>query len=132
MTLRRLSKAACAYMAVAGGRIVGTVSVYGPEADSRIPLYRQPGVWHFGQFGVDPDFTGQGIGKKLHQAIEDFCIDRHAVALALDTAEPAKELIALYGRWGYEIAGYARFDLVNYPSVVMRKALSCGCEGTEE
>lgn len=36
------------------GRIVATVTLRAPSADSKVPLYREPHVWSIAQFCVDP------------------------------------------------------------------------------
>src|SRR5579864_3313349 len=47
-----------------------------------------------------------------------------AGALALDTAEPATDLIRFYSRHGYRIVETVQWEEVNYRSVVMSKQLS--------
>lgn len=48
-----------------------------------------------------------------------------ARVMALDTAEPATRLVALYSSWGYEQCGRCDWrPITNYESVVMRKHLA--------
>jgi len=101
------------------GRVVGTATVYRPDPASGVPLYREPGICHFGQFGVDPEFKGRGIGKALHEEIIAFARKEGACGMSLDTAAPAADLIAMYQRWGYEIVDRTKFSTVNYESVIM-------------
>jgi len=103
--------------------IVGTISVYGPYSGSEALFYRQEGVYHFGQYAVDPDLQGTGLGKRLYQTVEDHCRKNNVKTLALDTAETAEYLIALYQRWGFKIVDRVKWDEVNYRSVIMAKEL---------
>lgn len=78
---------------------------------------------HFGQFAVDPDHKGNGIGRALHQAAIDHVREQGGCYLALDTAGPAADLIATYQRWGYQIMERMSFSATNYESVIMRMDL---------
>jgi GNAT superfamily N-acetyltransferase len=109
------------------GRIVATVTLRGPqradEVCSRVALYMDPGVYTFGQFGVEPAFKGRGIGRILLDAIESRARELGATQIACDTAEPAKALIAMYERRGYRTVGTVQWDVTNYRSVVLAKPL---------
>lgn len=120
VTLRRLSRGH-PLVAVVDGRIVGTLTVYAPDPEDSTPAYREH--FHFGQFGVDPDLKGQGIGTALHAAALDHVRSLGGTAMTLDTAAPAARLIALYERWGYEIIDRISYSGTNYESVVMRRPL---------
>ncbi|MDB6077840.1 MAG: putative N-acetyltransferase [Akkermansiaceae bacterium] len=117
VTLRRLSRGH-ALVAEIGGRVVGTLTVYQPDGEDATPAYREH--FHFGQFGVVPEFKGRGIGTALHAAALDHVRSLGGAAMALDTASPASRLIALYERWGYEIIDRISYSSTNYESVVMR------------
>lgn len=108
------------------GKIIGTITVHPPNAKSRAVTYRDPTTLNFGQFAVEPAFAGQGIGRRLHQAALAHAVTRGARFMALDTAEPATDLIATYGRWGYAIVERVQWSSTNYPSVVMRRPLVSG------
>jgi GNAT superfamily N-acetyltransferase len=123
VTRRRLS-GGFAFVAEVDGRLVGTITTYRPDLQSTALVYREPFTFHFGQFGVEPDFKGKGIGRALHQAILDCAVGNGATAMALDTAAPASDLIALYRRWGYSEVGRAQWDSTNYESVIMVRALT--------
>ncbi|MBI4727021.1 GNAT family N-acetyltransferase [candidate division TA06 bacterium] len=111
------------FLALKDNAIVGTITVYGPHEDSEVPLYRQTGVCHFGQYAVDPDLQGSGLGKRLYQTIEDHCRAKGVRTLALDTAEMATQLIDLYQRWGFKVVDRVKWDVTNYHSVIMTKTL---------
>jgi ribosomal protein S18 acetylase RimI-like enzyme len=122
VTRRRLLRG-YPFVALLGKQLVGTITAYGPDMDSLALTYRNPNTFHFGQFGVDPEFKGRGIGRSLHRTMIDFAVKRGAKAIALDTAASAIDLIALYERWGYAVVERARWDSVNYESVVMLRSL---------
>jgi GNAT superfamily N-acetyltransferase len=121
-TLERLTTGA-SFIAIKQNAIVGTITVYGPYREAEVPLYRQPGVNHFGQFAVDPDLQGTGLGKKLYLTVEDHCRANNIRTLALDTAETASHLIEIYQRWGFKIVDHVQWDVTNYRSVIMAKEL---------
>ena len=105
------------------GRIVGTITIYPPKPKHRTATYRDPHTHGFGQFAVEPALSGQGIGRRLHQAALEHALSQGARFMALDTAEPATDLIATYERWGYTIVERVQWGDTNYPSVLMRRAL---------
>lgn len=43
--------------------------------------------------------------------------------MALDTAAPAADLVAMYGRWGYAEVARFRWSTVNYESVIMARRI---------
>ena len=119
ITARRLFKGH-PLLAEVDGRIVGTLTVYPPQPNSIVAAYRDPRTCSFGQFGVEPDYRGKGIGRALHQAAVAHARSQGARYLSLDTAVPAKELIATYERWGYVIVERTHWNDTNYESVIMR------------
>lgn len=114
------------------GALVGTIVVYPPAskldhgnwsgADGP-EWYHEVGVATFGQYGVDPAWKGLGLGRALHATAEGHARALQATELACDTAEPARDLIEMYRRWGYRIVGTTDWEVTNYVSVVMSKAL---------
>lgn len=122
-TLERLTSGA-SFVAIKDNAIAGTITVYRPYPEAEVPLYRQPGVNHFGQFAVEPNLQGSGLGRRLYLTIEDHCRSNNVKTLALDTAETATHLIDLYARWGFEIVDHVQWDITNYRSVIMAKDLT--------
>lgn len=130
-TKRRAEAGRCA-VAVLDGRIVGTITLYdrgmvryddlGPD-DGRA-WYTEPGVMVFGQYGVDPEAKGRGIGRALHAWAERTARASGARELACDTAEPASDLIEMYRRWGYRLIGHTDWAITNYRSVILSKTLT--------
>lgn len=126
-TRERLDGARC-WVAEAGGRLVGTVSWSPPDPEDDVAFYRRPDVAHFNQFGVLPELRGAGLGRRLLAAAEREAAGEGYRTLALDTAEPARELIALYERWGFRKVASHDWRRegepgVNYLSVVMARAI---------
>lgn len=121
-TLKRLTKGV-PYVAVDGEQIVGTITLYVPPNVSGCTWYDRGDVASFGQFGVDPAFQKSGVGTLLLDVVEAEAKKRNISNLALDTAEGATHLIALYKKRGFEFAGYADWEVTNYRSVIMNKVL---------
>jgi GNAT superfamily N-acetyltransferase len=107
----------------AADRIVGTIAICGPDQTHGSPWYDRSEVSKFGQFAVDPALQGQGIGSRLVGLAENLVRDLGARELALDTAEGATHLIALYTRLGYRFIEYAQWNMANYRSVILSKTL---------
>jgi len=122
VTARRIAKGTC-FVAEWEGRLAGTITVLPSNPENALPLYREPGLFHFGQFGVHPDYKGQGLGRQLHTAIIDYARGQGGKVMALDTAAPATDLIEMYQRWGYREVGRTKWEQVNYESVLMTKSL---------
>lgn len=109
-------------VAVLEGKIVGTLTIYPPEPNSEVQTYRMPTTFSIGQFAVDPSLQSAGIGRLLHAAAIEHIVSRGGTHIALDTADQAHHLIAMYNRWGYTIVERADWrPLTNYESVVMMR-----------
>jgi GNAT superfamily N-acetyltransferase len=121
-TLERLKRGE-SYLAFGDGQLVGTISLYEPKADSPCDYYRKEGIYHFGQYAVQPMFQGRGIGNALLQFVEKRTKILGGKELSLDTAEGAVELIATYQRHGYRIVATTQWAFTNYLSVVMTKEI---------
>lgn len=121
-TLRRIEGSEC-YLAERGGQLVGTITFRPAAATGGCPFYDRPEVASFGQFAVEPAAQRGGIGSALLAFVERRAADTGAAELALDTAEPAADLIAFYARRGYRIVGRAQWSDVNYASVIMSKGV---------
>jgi GNAT superfamily N-acetyltransferase len=120
ITMRRLTKGK-GFVGIENNRIVGTISLYPPGPESSFPLYQR--VYHFGQFAIDPECQGRGLGKQLYLKVEEYCRSLGQTILALDTAEPALHLITMYQKWGYTIVDKTNWDMTNYSSVIMTKKI---------
>ena len=129
-TQRRCAEGEC-YVAELDGRVVGTIVLVEPTTDPSDPSwYQRSGVWHFGQYGVDPEFRGLGVGRALLDHVEARAASQGAHWLALDTSDQALHLIALYQKFGYAIVDTHDWGKgsdweggVNYQSVIMAKEM---------
>jgi len=119
-TARRLAKGKT-FIAIINNQIIGTISIYGPNKASSVPIYRQDGVFHFGQFAVDPAYQGNGLGRRLYQAIENYCLSQNGTIMALDTSEKAHNLISIYEKWGFKTVAKTKWKTTNFTSVIMTK-----------
>ena len=122
ITRRRIAGAEC-WVADSDGKIVGTITLYPPGLGRKHPFYLQAGVARIGQFGVEPELQGTGLGSHIMEHVEERARELGATELAGDTAEPAQHLHAFYERRGYRVVGRIRWDAVNYESVIRSKAL---------
>lgn len=122
MTRQRCAQGEC-YVAELGGRIVGTILFRPPGKIDKPPGYDDPTVASFGQFGVEPEFQGQGIARALMEFVERRARECGATALVIDTSEQADDLIAMYRRRGFSVIGHTQWDVTNYRSVILRKPL---------
>jgi GNAT superfamily N-acetyltransferase len=123
-TAQRFASGTGLVMLDGGGDYVGTATLRPPQPESVVALYRDPTVWSLCQFCVSPHAKGRGYGKQLHAYATEFARQAGAQVLALDTAQPAAALIAMYESWGYELAGECDWrPLTNYTSVLMTRSL---------
>ena len=122
-TLSRVQSGVKVLIASQGNQIIGTIALYSGEPNHQVPYYQKPGLCYFGQFGVHPDFAGQGLGKQLYEAIEKSSKEQNYKEISLDTAEPATQLIAAYHRWGFKKVDTYQWGDTNYLSVILSKQL---------
>lgn len=107
------------------GQIVATITLRPPNPKSTVGLFRDPQTRSFGQFAVHPDHQGRGYGKRLHDFALAFAFARGCRSLALDTAQPARELIEMYRSWGYMEVGTCDWrPRTNYLSILMVKPVT--------
>lgn len=121
-TCKRCAQGEC-FVAEAGGRVIGTVTLLDAAKTKGSPWFDRPDVACFGQFGVEPGLQGRGIGNRLMDHIERRAKDKRLAELALDTAEGATDLIQWYSGRGYRFIEYVEWDVTNYRSVIMSKNL---------
>jgi len=127
-TERRAAEGQC-FVAEHDGEIVGSVTVCGPYADgeapwaAQVPWFRDRDTAHFHQFAVHPALQGQGLGRRLVAQCERWALQRGYRRMAIDTAEPASALRALYARLGYVDVGNVQWEGKTYRSVILQKSL---------
>lgn len=130
-TRRRAAGPGClCAVAAAGARLVGTITLRPPGHADGAAWYARPGVAMFEQFAVDPAWQGRGIGASLLAWAEDGAAALGAEEIACDTSEHAAALIGLYTGRGYRIVETVRWDVTNYRSVVLSKALRAPVQGS--
>lgn len=122
-TRRRIARGEC-YVAVAGAQLIGTITLRPCDRTRGSPWLDRPDVASVGQLAVEPQWQRRGIGTRLLRLAEQRAIELGAAELALDTAEPARELIDFYSARGYRSIEHLRWPNVNYPSVVMSRRLA--------
>jgi len=122
-TKERAESGEC-WVAVLEGHLVGTITVYPPGTKHSSPLFDRPGVASFGQFAVDPTLQLRGVGSALERLAERRAGEMGGTEMVIDTAEPAEVLRMRYERRGYRVIGVTQWNITNYRSVVLSKALS--------
>jgi predicted N-acetyltransferase YhbS len=120
ITKRRAESGRCFVMEFSG-EIIGTVCYYDPSRGRGFPYYERPDVATLAQMAIKPEVQQMGLATRLVRHVEAKAKEDGAAYLALDTAEPAKHLIAWYERMGYEFVCYQQWPVTNYRSVVMAK-----------
>jgi GNAT superfamily N-acetyltransferase len=88
------------FAAEVGGEIVG--GVIATTATS-------PGVGNLRHLYVDPRAWGQGAGRRLHDAVVDWCVEAGVVPIELWVLERNDRARAMYERWGWVLDGVPRF-----------------------
>lgn len=97
-----------------------------PSAPPAPPWLDRPEVASLGQFAVLPEWQSTGLGARLLDLAERRAAETGAEEIALDTAEPAEHLVALYRRRGYRFVEHAQWSHTNYRSVIMSKPVRPG------
>ena len=121
VTRSRAAKGMC-LVATQEDRILGTITLYGAAETRGCPWYDRGDVGHFGQFAVDPELQGCGVGGGLLRTVENIAVETGLRELALNTAEGADQLIRWYERRGYRFIERVDWG-VNYTSVILSKSL---------
>ncbi len=86
------------------GKLVGYISGSGGE-------YRRNAKTVHIVIGILQSYTGQGIGKRFFQALEEWASQRGMHRLELTVMKHNQRGIALYQRMGFEVEGLKRDDL---------------------
>jgi len=123
VTRRRMAKGDT-IVAVVEPRIIGIVTLARTSTTKGSPFYDRTDVASFGQFAVEPEFQGAGVGSTLLTLVERLAAAWGVGELALDTSEQAERLIRFYTSRGYRFVEFARWSEVNYRSMIFAKQLS--------
>lgn len=105
-------------------QLLATVTLSPPHLVQGCPWYDRDDVASVGQLAVHPDWQGFGLGRALMSRAEEAAQDLGAAEVAIDTSEHAHHLIRWYEALGYRFVGHADWNVTNYRSVVMSKALA--------
>jgi len=119
-TLQRLSSGR-SMVAEMNGRIVGTITLHGPQAADMCLWYREH--YSFEQFGVHPSHQKLGIGRELLRRTEERAREAGARELAFDTSEGATDLCRWYAKMDYRFIKHLSKNGKTYRSVILSKAL---------
>ena len=119
VTEKRARKGEC-WVGEIEGQLVATATWVPPDRCGGSPWYDRADVASVGQFAVDPPFQRRGVGRAMMDLVERRASELGAAELALDTAENAAGLIAMYTARGYRFIEHVdwRPD-TNYRSVVL-------------
>lgn len=121
VTRERAASGECWVAVVGEGALVGTILFKEAARTMGLPWLDRPEVASLGQFAVAPELQGAGLGARLMALAERRAFETGAAEIALDTAEPAGHLVALYQRRGYRVIEHTRWSHTNYRSVIMSK-----------
>ena len=113
-TLRDKARRETGFVAFKGDRIVGCVFSLEKVAELNV-----------GKLAVAPDCQGQGIGRRLMQAVEDLARKRGKAALELQTRIELTGNHAAFARFGFHETERTAHE--GYPrptSITMRKVLA--------
>lgn len=92
------------FVAEAEGRLVGYIAGMGGD------YQRNRKTVHI-VIGILQSYSGQGIGKRLFQALEEWAVEQGIHRLELVVMTHNQRGIALYQRMGYQVEGVKRDDL---------------------
>ncbi|MFD2052748.1 GNAT family N-acetyltransferase [Mesorhizobium calcicola] len=113
-TLRDKARRETGFVAFEKDRIVGCV----------FPLQRAA-EFYVGKLAVAPDCQGQGIGRRLMQAVEDLARSRGKAAIELQTRIELTGNHAAFARFGFrETERTAHEGYTRPTSITMRKVLA--------
>ena len=122
-TTRARVNAGTCFIAESDGNILGTIVVESPKDDPECPYFAQRHVASAHQWAVLPSHQRTGIGSRLLRHAEAWARANGYSELALDTAEPAQQLVTLYERRGYKRVGVVQGAGKRYRSIFMAKKL---------
>ncbi|MDY7806558.1 GNAT family N-acetyltransferase [Burkholderia stagnalis] len=118
---RRRAEAGECFVAVSGGRVIGTMTLHASDPASACSLYRHDGVATVRQVAVDPAWQGRGVGATLLSFAGQWAAARGFALLALDTPRPAAHLLAFYRAQGFDVVDVVRFAGKRYDSAILCK-----------
>ena len=121
VTMRRARGGDC-FVVVSEAKIIGTMTLYASDSESRCEHYHRQDVATIRQLAIDPSWQNRGIGKSLLAFAEHWAATRGYAELALDTPYPATHLVSFYRGQGFRIVDALRFSGKVYDSAILSKA----------
>jgi GNAT superfamily N-acetyltransferase len=118
----RVRRGEC-FIAVSGGKLIGTVTLEHPDPSSTIEAYRDAATASVHQLAVDPASQGAGVGGALIAYASAWAGARRYERLALDTPQGASREVAWYFGRGFDLAQTVHVPGRRYASVVLTRAL---------
>jgi N-acetylglutamate synthase-like GNAT family acetyltransferase len=89
-------------------------------------LQTGPGTWEIMNVAVDPEWQGQGIGKRLIKAAIGEARARGARRLEIGTGNSSLQQLALYQKCGFRITGVEPdYFLRHYPDPIWENGIRC-------
>jgi GNAT superfamily N-acetyltransferase len=120
VTRLRARRGQC-YVAVAGDRLVGTMTLEGPDHGSDCATYRRSTVASLHQFAVDPMVQGRGCGEEMLQFAQRRARELGYCTLALDTPSRATHLLTFYQSQGFRrVAEFRKADKPYWSTVLCK------------
>ncbi|MBF4577474.1 GNAT family N-acetyltransferase [Frondihabitans sp. VKM Ac-2883] len=120
-TRQRVAEGVC-WVVEHNGRVAAsmTMSVPPPEDVRSLSEHAQePATGWLCQVAVGPELRGRAVAKTLFDGACAWATKHGLTKIGLDTAAPARHLVAMYARWGFEHVDSVRFPDKRYDSVVM-------------
>ena len=78
---------------------------------------------YFGMLAVDPQRQGNGYGRKMVEAAEEYCREKGCTAMDLTVLSLRPELLPIYRKLGYAQSGVEEFR----PSRPLKPGVECHC-----
>ncbi|WP_052850181.1 GNAT family N-acetyltransferase [Streptomyces avicenniae] len=110
------------WVCVDGGAVVAALTLSLPPGPALRALSHEatlPGRAWLNQLAVDPSRRGQGLASLLWRTGREWARTAGATHVGLDTAAPARHLVARYERWGFRGRETIRWPGKTYASTVM-------------
>jgi GNAT superfamily N-acetyltransferase len=123
VTKKRIENRRC-FVAVDRASLVGTILVNPRVPNMLGTCFGRPEVASVHQFAVAPEYQRRGLGSLLLEHAERWVKGLGFREIALDTAEPATDLVAFYDRRGYRLVGAVQWEEKVYRSLILCKQLA--------
>ena len=72
------------------------------NATGFVTLQRKKSEGKIGLIAINPMFQGQGLGRKLLEYVENYCLENHITSLEIPTQKENREACKFYQKLGYQ------------------------------